>query len=159
MPRSKKAPMANFDPTFCLPPDQLKEYLKSHYRSILRLIKTIYFNKQSPEKMNMRADPNSQDKLIIIKDKHWVLENKDYVLDTLILELWSKLYNCFISLNQQQFRAELTCNDTYARIEAFMEDFRDFCNNGPNIAWNEQKRLAYNFITFLSKKQRAKIRL
>lgn len=143
-----------FTPCPKLNEDVLLEYIKSHYRAIPRLVKLFYFNKEKPENMNLKYDPSSPSKLYTIKNNDWVAEDKDYLLDTIVLELWSQLYNIFVNLNDDSLKQNLVCEETYQRIESFMDEFRDFCNRGANPSWNDQKKTVHALVVALSKKMR-----
>ena len=155
MTQKKRAPKKNdFTPCPVLSEDILTDYMKSHYRAIPRLVKLFYFNKEKPSEMTLKFDPTNPSMLYTIKNNVWVAQDKDYLLDTLVLEIWSQLFNVFIKIDEDSFKDTLVCEETYQRIEAFMDEFRDFCNRGPNASWNDQKKNVFSLIVLLSKKLR-----
>lgn len=155
MTQKKHAPNKN-DFTACplLSEDVLIDYMKSHYRAIPRLVKLLYFNKENPADMNLKFDPSDPTMLYTIKNNRWVSQNRDYLLDSIVLELWSQLYNVFVKIDEDSFKENLVCEETFQRIESFMDEFRDFCNRGPNASWNDQKKTVMSLIVALSKKMR-----
>ena len=134
-------------------PILLKEMLKSHYRAIPRLIKKLYFNKDKPELMNLKYDPLMPGMLCVIKDNNWIFYDKDYILDTIISDMWGALYNTYVAIpNLEKYKTELICEETFQRIEIFMDEFKDFCDRGANASWLDQKKTTMACIAFLSKK-------
>lgn len=129
----------------------LIDCLKSHYRSLSRLIKILFFNKDKPECLNVKYDPKIPNYICVVKDSKWVPVHKDYFLDTVLLNLWTQLFDTFNKLGEE-FKEHLACEETYQRIENFIDDFRDFCDTGESKCWIEQKVIAYNYIVFLTKK-------
>ena len=149
----KKKNKIDFDINPMLDNAIILDHLKSHYRSILRTIKKVYFNKDNPESLNFKYDPQYPNALFVIKNGRWESYAQDYILDTLILNIWSQLYNGFMQIkNIEDYKMSLSCDETYQRIEGFMDEFRDFCNKGSNPCWIEQKKNVMSFIVFLSKK-------
>ncbi len=146
----------NFDSNIKVENKILEECLKSHHRSICRLINYLYFNVNHPERMNIKANPKEPNTLYIIKDHKWFAIDKDYLLDTVILNLWKQLYDYFCNIKDiESFKESLTCGeDTYQRIETFMDEFKSFCESGNGICWNDQKNYIYNHLVFLTKKKK-----
>lgn len=141
--------------TPCIDENVLKDTLKSHYRAIPRLIKYYYFNSEYPETMTLKYDPKSPNMLCVVHDNTWTYHNKDYVLDTIVAELWSQLYNVFVRIDDiESYKNDLICEDTFQRIETFVDDFRIFCDGAgeATASWIEQKKNAFNFIAYLSKR-------
>lgn len=155
MTQRKKPPQKNdFTPCPKISEDALLDYMKSHYRSIPRLVKLVYFNKERPADMNLKHDPAHPSMLYTYKAGSWAGLDKDYLLDTIVLEFWSQLYNAFVKIDENVFKEDLVCEETYVRIESFMDEFRDFCNRGANASWNDQKKAVHALIVALSKKLR-----
>jgi hypothetical protein len=131
----------------------LIEYVKYHYRAIPKLISNIYYNINSRETMNLKYDKNTPHLLYISKNNKWIAYDKDYILDSLVLEIWRQLYDSYVNIeNMDEFKESLVCDDTFDRIENFINDFRQFCNTGSSSALVDQKKNALAFIMFLSKK-------
>lgn len=130
----------------------LIDCLKSHYRSLCRLIKIVFFNKDKPESLNIKYDPKIPNHICVVQDKKWVPVHKDYFLDTVLLNLWTQLFDAFNKIAGEEFKEHLACEETYQRIENFIEDFREFCDTGESKCWLEQKVVVYNYIVFLTKK-------
>lgn len=133
------------------------EILKSHYRSILRCIQHINFNVDNPENMNLKYDPDFPDSLFIIKNNEWICNQKDFILDSIILDIWQKLNTYYLKIiedeeSKEDYIETLTCEDTFERIESFMNDFTNFCNKGDNMCILDQKKLIFESIQILSKK-------
>jgi hypothetical protein len=150
----KKKVRNTFDLKIPINDELIKKYIKFHYRSIQCLIKEVYFNRANPLNMSLKYDPLNPSLLFIIKDNNWISYDKDYILDILILEIGSKLYNYYINIiDIETYKKSLVNVETFKRIEEFMDEFNDFCTNGTNLWWVEQKKITLNFIIFLSKKK------
>lgn len=131
----------------------LLECLKSHYRSFNRLIKILFFNKDKPESLNVKYDPKIPNHICIVQEGKWIPVHKDYFLDTVLLDFWTQLYDVFNKVSEDEtFKEHLACEETYQRIENFIDDFREFCDTGESKCWLEQKVITYNYIVFLTKK-------
>lgn len=131
----------------------LLDCLKSHYRSLTRLIKKLFFDKDKPNCLNVKYDPKIPNHICIVQDSKWMPVHKDYFLDSVLLNLWTQLYDVFNKVSEDEsFKENLACEETYQRIENFIEDFREFCNTGESKCWLDQKVLVYNNIVFLTKK-------
>jgi len=152
----KKKSKNNFDWQVLIEHDLLLNHLKSHHLSIQKLIKYIFFNKDSYETMNVNYDEEQPKMLLIIKDNNCVAYDKDYILDSLVLQIWGQLYNCYIQIPDiNEYKKSLVCEETYERLEKFMDDFNKFCNNGSisnTLIIIEQKKSVLDLIILLSKK-------
>jgi hypothetical protein len=146
----------NFDSNIKVNDKVLEECLRSHYRSLCRLIKYLYFDTHHPEKMNIKVNSKEPSIIYIIKDQKWTTIDKDFLLDTILLNLWKQLYDHFCNIKDiEAFKDSLTCGeDTYQRIETFMDEFKTFCESGTGICWNDQKNYIFNYLIFLTKKKK-----
>lgn len=155
MVRKKPLQKKDFEFEKKIPSSVLRELLKSHHRAIQRLVRLFYFSKDRPERMSIKYDETQPDKILVVRDGQWKVYDRDYIIESVIIDMWSQLYDCFLSVQDDDgFKRSLACEETYQRIENFMDDFRDFCERGSNVAWNDQKRLVFSDIVFLSKKHR-----
>lgn len=133
--------------------DILHDSITSHYRSICKVIKMTHFNKENPEMENIKYIKDTPNVIYIVKNNKWHPENKDYFLECLILNIWTQLHAVYTEITDlERFKESLICEDSFSRIESFMNDFEIFCDTGSNSSWNEQKLLVFNYIVFLSKK-------
>ena len=156
----KKKTKHDFDWRITIEQSILLTHLKSHYLSIQKLIKYIFFNKDSYETMNLKYDEEQPKMLFVIKDNKWIAYDKDYILDSLVLQIWSQLYNCYIQIPDiNEYKKSLVCEETYERLEKFMDEFNKFCNSceHTSIYLNEQKKSALDLIILLSKKNKKKL--
>jgi len=115
---------------------ELKNALKSHFRGISKIFKLIYCNQDFKSNNTIRYIQNDSKNLEIFEDGKFIVMNKEYILDSIILDIWTMLNNYYIKLEDEgklsNFKDTLICNETWDRIIEFIRDFNKL-KNGDSI--------------------------
>jgi hypothetical protein len=118
--------------------DLMRSFLTSHYRGIVRYIKHVYFNDNVPANRTIQYDPQDLDNLLIIDNGELRRASKHYVLDTIMIDTWKRMVDYFNALDSPiAFKESLVCEETFYRIESFLETYRDICKGNPSIAYKD----------------------
>ncbi len=120
--------------------DDLKGLLAINFRGIQKLIRMIYFNRDHPENFNIR--PSSHPNTIEVMDNgNFIQLNKDYILDTIIIDAWGKIIEYYDKLEENDelddFKESLVSKETEERLSQFVSMYRKLCNGEPNITCKE----------------------
>jgi hypothetical protein len=110
----------------------LKNTLKCHFRGIPKLVKLIYCNPNILSNNNINYIKNNEKELEIMENGVFRIVNKEYVLDSIILDLWTELNNYYEKLEKdgmlENFKTALVCNETWERITDFINTYNKFQN-------------------------------
>lgn len=131
--------------------NDLKKILISHFRGITKLIKYIHFNNNHISNNNIRYFNNN---IEIIENGIFRIMNKEYILETLILESWMVLYNFYENMNTSQliiFKDSLISEETFIRIEEFINVYQKICD-GEIIYLEDIKLDIFNMIKYETNK-------
>lgn len=132
---------------------ELKSMLVSHFRGILRLIKTTYFNDLYPQNQTVQFKMEDSEHLWVSEDGTFRPLPTEYVLDTIIISAWERLVNLFYEIDEQGkmelFKKSLLSIETFERIETFVYQYGLLCHGIPS-AINEVKRDALDLIKNIS---------
>lgn len=123
--------------------------LKYHYRGLMHLLKLLYFNPRHPENHTITYKEQYPTQLCIREDGEWRPITKEYVLDEVIVTIWTKMYDAYLSLEKNNKLEALcrtfVCSETRDRLESFIDDFTKVCNGNTVIMADTRKDL-FNFI-------------
>jgi hypothetical protein len=110
--------------------DDLKMILTCHFRGICKLVKLIYFNPIHKCNNTIRYINNDEKNLEIIENGVFRIVNKEYVLDSIILEVWSILNNYYDEMEKNEYiknyKQSLVCTATWDRINEFITAYHNF---------------------------------
>lgn len=110
----------------------LKNTLKCHFRGIPKLVKLIYCNPNIQSNNNIKYIKNNEKELEIMENGVFRNVNKEYVLDSIILDIWTLLYNYYEKIEKEgmleNFKAALVCKETWERITDFINTYNKFQN-------------------------------
>lgn len=131
----------------------LREYLKSGYMAIPRIIKRVWFNKDDLACQNVKCEPKVSEHVYIIQNSKWTMVNRDLFLETLILKLWTMLYDCYNSIvDLDQYKSSFVCEEMFLRTQTFISDFERFCEHGFTDTFIDLKQTVYSHVVYLTKK-------
>lgn len=109
----------------CLQDLDMRTILKSHFRGIFKLFNYIYFNQNY--KNNNTIKYIDENNIEIIDNGLPILMNKEYVLDSILLHLWSIIYNFYAEMEKNnkltQFKNSLVCEQTWDRVQEFIDSY------------------------------------
>jgi hypothetical protein len=129
--------------------DDLKGILTCHFRGICKLVKLIYFNDNYQYNNTIRYINNDNKNIEIIENGFFRIINKEYVLDSIILDLWSILYNYYnemeINSTIQDYKETLVCSVTWDRITEFIKSYHKFLDGEYNSIEDMRKDI-FNII-------------
>lgn len=141
----------------------LKLILTCHFRGICKLVKLIYFNSEKKCNNTVRYISDDDKNLEIIENGTFRSVNKEYVLDSIILEVWSILNNFYEELekneNMNDYKQSLVCEATWERIKEFITSYHKFLD-GDYIYMEDIRTDIFNIIKistlYMEKKKRKK---
>lgn len=133
----------------------LRNFLSTHFRGIQRLIRFIHFNDEHIENHNIKPTPSNSTTIDVYLDGNTMSLNKEYVLDTLIMDAWKRLVAFYEKLEEDgdldDFLDTLVSQETIDRIQQFVKTYRSICD-GENIAHKDLHDDVYEMIKFQSLK-------
>jgi len=110
--------------------NDLRNMLKCHFRGITKLVKLIYCNPNVKSNNNVNYIKNNEKELEIIENGKIRIINKEYVIDSIILDMWAILNNYYEKLEEdntlEEFKSSLICNETWERITEFIDTYHKF---------------------------------
>jgi hypothetical protein len=134
--------------------NDLINILKCHFRGISKLVKLIYCNPNIPFNNNIKYIKNNEKELEILENGEFRIVNKEYIIDTIILDTWTILNNCYEKLNRENlledFKTSLICNETWERLTEFIQAYHKF-KNGDDINIENIREDIFNTIKLFSK--------
>jgi hypothetical protein len=133
-----------------LTPKLLNNLLIAHFRSFSRLVKIIYFNPEYPQNNIIKYDANNPQYIYVFEKDKFVSYSKEYIIDTIIMNLWTILYNYYSQLNLNTFKNTLISNETFERIQEFIEDYGKLCKGITPCSMKELQLSVYETIKFCS---------
>lgn len=136
----------------------LKYFLVSHFRSLPKLFRYIYFNNNYPENQNIKY--YNDDSINIIENGLWIIINKEYILDTITLDLWILIYNYYENIKKNNelnnFKNSLICSETFERIEDFIKTYEKVCKGENSLIFSDIKKDIFNVIKYYHNKKKDK---
>lgn len=131
--------------------DDLRNLLSTHFRGIQRLVRLIHFNDAHPENHNIR--PSSHSNIIeVLENGKFIEMNKEYVLDTVIIDAWGRIVEYFSKLEEDdeldEFRDSLVSKETDERLFQFVAMYKKICQGEPNITCREVHEDVMDMIKF-----------
>lgn len=131
----------------------LRNFLSTHFRGLQRLIRFYHFNEDHPQNHNIRPSAN-QSFIDVITNGEFVPVNKEYVLDTVILDAWKTLVEFYNKLELEgeidDFRSTLISEETSERIDQFVETYKHVCDGKLESAHKELQNDIYEMIKYQS---------
>lgn len=124
--------------------------LISHYRSFSKLIKLVYFNPEYPQNSTIKYVESDPDHLLTYEHDKFIPLSKEYVIDTIIMKLWSLLYEYYQTLDLETLKSRLISEETFERIQEFIADYRKLCMGVVPGSIKEIQQLIYETILFYS---------
>lgn len=120
--------------------DDLKNLLSIHFRGIQKLIRMIYFNDDHPENYNIRPS-TTHNTLEVLENNKFIELNKEYVLDTIIIDAWGRIVQYYEKLEEEDelddFKDTLVSKETEDRLTQFITTYKKLCQGEPNITCKE----------------------
>ena len=120
--------------------EDLKNLLSIHFRGIQKLIRMIYFNDDHPENHNIKPCTNKH-MLEVLENGKFVELNKEYVLDTIIVDAWNRIVDYYYKLEEDDelddFKESLVSKETEERLGQFINMYKKLCDGEPNINCND----------------------
>ena len=131
-------------------PLQYTRILRAHYRSFSKLVKLIYFNPEYPQNSSVKYVETDSLHLQVSENGKFVSLSKEYVIDTIIMKLWTLLHNHYQTIDLETFKMRLISEETFDRVEEFMVDYRKLCTGIIPGSIKDIQNLIYETIRFYS---------
>ena len=134
----------------------LRNFLSTHFRGIQRLIRHIHFHDDHPENHNIRPTTNDNTTIDVCLDGEFTSLNKEYVLDTLIMDAWKTLVEFYYSLEDSgdlnDFEETLVSQETMERIDQFVHMYRSICDGDSFVSNKDLHDGVFEMIKYQSSK-------
>jgi len=136
----------------------LRFFLISHFRSLPKLFRYIYYNNKYPSNQNIKY--YDDENINILENGKWIYINKEYILDTVTLDMWILIYNYYETIKKNNklndLKNSLICNETFQRIEEFIETYKQVCNGENLLIFTDLKNDIFDVIKYYHNKNKEK---